>query len=24
LTTLFIGMSIVLHHDDHHHEAATH
>jgi F-type H+-transporting ATPase subunit a len=24
LTTLFIGMSIVLHHDDHHHEAAAH
>jgi F-type H+-transporting ATPase subunit a len=23
LTTLFIGMSIVLHHDDHHHEAAA-
>ena len=24
LTTLFIGMSVVLHHDDHHHEAAAH
>jgi F-type H+-transporting ATPase subunit a len=24
LTTLFIGMSVVLHHDDHHHEAEAH
>ena len=24
LTTLFIGMSVVLHHDDHHEEAAAH
>jgi F-type H+-transporting ATPase subunit a len=24
LTTLFIGMSVVLHHEDHHHEAAAH
>jgi F-type H+-transporting ATPase subunit a len=24
LTTLFIGMSIVFHHDDHHHEASAH